>query len=142
MRNKILIILLLLSNCLFSQTEAFPQYPNPVKIPVYLSATFAEIRSNAFHAGVDIRTQGVEGKEVFAVADGYVSRIGVSPFGYGKVIYITHNDGFTSVYAHLSKFNKNTNFENELTIAAIMKNEGPYIKEWLDFHIFALFRLA
>ena len=98
---------MLLCNCSFSQTETFPQYPNPVKIPVYLSATFAEIRSNAFHAGVDIRTQGVEGKEVFAVADGYVSRIGVSPFGYGKVIYITHNDGFTSVYAHLSKFNKN-----------------------------------
>ena len=107
MRAKILIILLLLSGCLFSQTEIFPKYPNPVKIPVYLSATFAEIRTNAFHAGVDIRTQGVEGKEVFAVADGYVSRIGVSPYGYGKVLYITHNDGFTSVYAHLSKFNKN-----------------------------------
>ena len=90
----------------FAQNETYPQYPNPVKIPVSLSATFAELRSNAFHAGVDIRTQGVEGKEVFAVADGYVSRIGVSPFGYGKVIYITHNDGFTSVYAHLSKFNK------------------------------------
>ena len=107
MRVNILIIFLLLCKSIFSQTESFPQYPNPVKIPVYLSATFAEIRSNAFHAGVDIRTQGVEGKEVFAVADGYVSRIGVSPFGYGKVIYITHNDGFTSVYAHLSKFNKN-----------------------------------
>ena len=106
MRVKILIIFLLLSNCLLSQTESFPQYPNPVKIPVFLSATFGEIRTNAFHAGVDIRTQGVEGKEVFAVADGYVSRIGVSPFGYGKVLYITHNDGFTSVYAHLSKFNK------------------------------------
>ena len=106
MRAKILIIFLLLTGCLFSQTESFPQYPNPVKIPVYLSATFAEVRTNAFHAGVDIRTQGVEGKEVFAVADGYVSRIGVSPYGYGKVLYITHNDGFTSVYAHLSKFNK------------------------------------
>lgn len=106
MRIKLLIIFLLLFKCLFSQTEFFPQYPNPVKIPVYLSATFAEIRTNAFHAGVDIRTQGVEGKEVFAVADGYVSRIGVSPYGYGKVLYITHDDGFTSVYAHLSKFNK------------------------------------
>ena len=106
MKVKILIFFLLLSSCLYSQTEFFPQYPNPVKIPVYLSATFAEIRTNAFHAGVDIRTQGVEGKEVFAVADGYVSRIGVSPFGYGKVLYITHDDGFTSVYAHLSKFNK------------------------------------
>lgn len=106
MKVKILIFFLLLCGCLYSQTESFPQYPNPVKIPVYLSATFAEIRTNAFHAGVDIRTQGVEGKEVFAVADGYVSRIGVSPFGYGKVLYITHDDGFTSVYAHLSKFNK------------------------------------
>ena len=106
MKVKILIILLLLCEFLFSQTEIFPQYPNPVKIPVYLSATFAEPRTNAFHAGVDIRTQGVEGKEVFAVADGYVSRIGVSPYGYGKVLYITHDDGFTSVYAHLSKFNK------------------------------------
>ena len=106
MKVKLLIYLVLLTFVGFSQNETYPQYPNPVKIPVSLSATFAELRSNAFHAGVDIRTQGVEGKEVFAVADGYVSRIGVSPFGYGKVIYITHNDGFTSVYAHLSKFNK------------------------------------
>lgn len=106
MRCKILILLLFTYSFLFSQNEKFPQYPNPVKIPISLSATFAELRSNAFHAGVDIRTQGVEGKEIFAVADGYVSRIGVSPYGYGKVLYITHNDGFTSVYAHMSKFNK------------------------------------
>ena len=106
MKIKLLIFYVLLCNILFAQDKTYPQYPNPVKIPLSLSATFAELRSNAFHAGVDIRTQGVEGKEVFAVADGYVSRIGVSPFGYGKVIYITHNDGFTSVYAHLSKFNK------------------------------------
>ena len=114
MKYKLLIIFVLSFNFLFAQKESFPQYPNPVKIPISLSATFAELRTNAFHAGVDIRTQGVEGKEVFAVADGYVSRIGVSPFGYGKVIYITHNDGFTSVYAHLSKFNqKITDFVRE-----------------------------
>ena len=86
--------------------ETFPQYPSPVDIPVYLSATFAELRTNSFHAGVDIKTQGVEGKNVYAVADGYVSRIGVSPYGYGNVVYITHNDGYTSVYAHLQRFNK------------------------------------
>ena len=86
--------------------ETFPQYPSPVDIPVYLSATFAELRNNSFHAGVDIKTQGVEGKSVYAVADGYVSRIGVSPYGYGNVVYITHNDGYTSVYAHLQRFNK------------------------------------
>jgi len=86
--------------------DTFPQYPSPVDIPVYLSATFAELRNNSFHAGVDIKTQGVEGKDVYAVADGYVSRIGVSPYGYGNVLYITHNDGYTSVYAHLQRFNK------------------------------------
>ena len=114
MRYKLLIFFLFAVVILSAQTMKYPQYPNPVKIPISLSATFAELRTNAFHAGVDIRTQGVEGKEVFAVADGYVSRIGVSPFGYGKVIYITHNDGFTSVYAHLSKFNqKITDFVRE-----------------------------
>ena len=86
--------------------EVFPQYPSPVDIPIYLSATFAELRSNSFHAGVDIKTQGVEGKKVYAVADGYISRIGVSPYGYGNVIYITQNDGYTTVYAHLQRFNQ------------------------------------
>ena len=86
--------------------ESFPQYPAPFDFPIYLSATFGELRSNSFHAGVDIKTQGVEGKKVKAVADGYVSRIAVSPFGYGNVVYITHNDGYTSVYAHLQSFNK------------------------------------
>lgn len=114
MRYKLLVFFLFYVFNLWSQTDKYPQYPNPVNIPISLSATFAELRNNAFHAGVDIRTQGVEGKEVFAVADGYVSRIGVSPYGYGKVIYITHNDGFTSVYAHLSKFNqKLTDFVRE-----------------------------
>lgn len=109
MKCKLLIFILFLNCILFAQDDSYPQYPNPVKIPISLSATFAELRNNAFHAGVDIRTQGVEGKEVYAVADGYLSRIGVSPFGYGKVLYITHKDGFTSVYAHLSKFNKDIN---------------------------------
>ena len=86
--------------------ESFPQYPAPFDFPIYLSATFGELRSNSFHAGVDIKTQGVGGKKVKAVADGYVSRIAVSPFGYGNVVYITHNDGYTSVYAHLQSFNK------------------------------------
>ena len=134
MKYKILIFLLLFVNVVFAQNEGFPQYPNPVKIPLSLSATFAELRANAFHAGVDIRTQGVEGKEVFAVADGYVSRIGVSPFGYGKVIYVTHNDGFTSIYAHLSKFNKkitdfvrSKQYESESFVQNIIleKNEFP-----------------
>ena len=86
--------------------SSFPQYRSPMDIPVYLSATFAELRATSFHAGVDIKTQGVEGKKIYAVCDGYVSRIGVSPYGYGNVVYITHNDGYTSVYAHLQRFSK------------------------------------
>lgn len=140
MRHILLVIIVFISNFLFSQEKAYPQYPNPVKIPVYLSATFAELRSNAFHAGVDIKTQGVEGKEVFAVADGYVSRIGVSPFGYGKVLYITHNDGFTSVYAHLSKFNKvigdfvkSRQYEKESFVQSIMLEKGQFPIKKGDF---------
>jgi len=107
MKFKILIIILLCGITSFAQNDrSFPQYPNPLGKQYYeLSATFAELRSNAFHAGVDIKT-GTIGKKVYAVADGYVSRIGVSPFGYGKAIYVTHNDGFMTVYAHLDSFNE------------------------------------
>ncbi len=76
----------------------------PLDGPLYLSGTFGELRSNHFHAGIDIKTGGVEGKPVYAIGDGYVSRIKVSTGGYGKVVYITHPDGFVSVYGHLQKF--------------------------------------
>lgn len=120
--------------------ESFPQYPSPVDIPVYLSATFAELRTNSFHAGVDIKTQGVEGKNVYAVADGYVSRIGVSPYGYGNVVYITHNDGYTSVYAHLQRFNKEIakyvkdyQYRNKTFAASIFLNENTFPVKAGDF---------
>ena len=106
MRFKFLLCIFLISNILCAQDKKnYPIYPYPVKIPIYLSATFGELRNNAFHAGVDIKTNGKTGYRVYAVADGYVSRIGVSPYGYGNVVYVTHNDGFMSVYAHLDSFN-------------------------------------
>lgn len=71
-----------------------------------LSGTFGELRPNHFHAGLDLKTEQREGLDVFATADGYVSRIKISHWGYGKAIYVTHPNGFTSVYAHLQKFNK------------------------------------
>ncbi|MEZ5106883.1 MAG: M23 family metallopeptidase [Draconibacterium sp.] len=79
-------------------------YTAPVKIPLTLSASFAELRSNHFHSGIDIKTQGVTGLPVFAVADGFVSRISVSPSGYGNALYIDHYNGTTSVYGHLQEF--------------------------------------
>lgn len=102
-KSCLFLAVLLFPFVTFAQTM-FPKYGKPVDIPIYLSATFAELRPNHLHAGIDIKTQAVEGKKVYAVADGYVSRIGVSPYGYGNVLYITHYDGYTSVYGHLQRF--------------------------------------
>ncbi|MBR4621687.1 MAG: M23 family metallopeptidase [Salinivirgaceae bacterium] len=80
-------------------------WKSPLHIPLYLSGNFAELRSGHFHAGLDLKTQGKEGFRVYAVKDGYVSRIKVSPTGYGHSVYITHPDGYTSLYAHMREFN-------------------------------------
>ncbi len=77
----------------------------PVDIPIYLSGNFAELRTDHFHAGIDIKTQGKEGFRVYAVQNGYISRIKVSAGGYGTSLYINHNDGYTSVYGHLKEYN-------------------------------------
>jgi hypothetical protein len=76
----------------------------PVAIPLSLSASFGEIRPNHFHAGIDIRTQQREGIPILAMADGYISRILIQSFGYGKMIYVSHPNGYTTVFAHLSGF--------------------------------------
>ncbi|MBL4715663.1 MAG: M23 family metallopeptidase, partial [Bacteroidia bacterium] len=91
-----------------SAQNNYPQdyFSSPLDIPLYLAGSFGELRSNHFHAGIDIKTQGVQGKNVFAAADGYVSRIKVSPYGYGNALYIIHPNGYTTVYGHLQKFNK------------------------------------
>lgn len=101
MKTTLLYILLLFS---FFCTAQQRYYTDPMKIPLLLSGSFAELRSNHFHSGIDIKTEGVTGQPVYAVADGYISRIAVSPTGYGKVLYINHPNGTTSVYGHLSKF--------------------------------------
>ena len=89
-----------------SAQATYPQnlFISPVDIPLLLSGTFAELRGNHFHSGIDIKTQGTEGKKVVAVTDGSISRIKVSPYGFGKAIYIQHPNGFTTVYGHLRNF--------------------------------------
>lgn len=79
-------------------------FQSPLDVPLVISGTFGELRSNHFHAGLDIKTQGVEGLKVFASADGYISRIKIQHYGYGKALYITHPNGYQTVYAHLKKF--------------------------------------
>jgi len=76
----------------------------PIDIPLFLSGNFAELRPGHFHSGIDIKTQSREGFKVHAVQNGYISRIKVSPTGYGKCIYINHPDGYTSVYGHLKEY--------------------------------------
>jgi len=91
------------SHLLHAQADS-AVFRSPLDIPLTLAGTFGEIRVSHFHSGIDIRTNGKEGLPVYAVADGYVSRIKISRTAYGKAIYINHPNGYTTVYAHLQKF--------------------------------------
>lgn len=104
MRKKIALFCLfyIIISCVFAQAK-YPKdyFRSPLDIPLYLSGNFGELRNNHFHSGIDIKTNGVEGLNVYTVADGYVSRIKVSSTGYGNAIYITHPNGYLSLYGHL-----------------------------------------
>lgn len=103
----IISLLILLSIPVFSQEDTtIPKdyFRSPMDIPLALSGNFGELRSNHFHAGIDIKTQGVEGKNIYATAEGYVCRIKIQHYGYGKVIYVRHPNGYTTTYAHLKNF--------------------------------------
>ena len=96
------------------------QYIEPLKIPLFLSGNFGELRNDHFHSGIDLKTQGTTNIPVYAVEKGHVSRILVSPTGFGYALYVDHPDGRTSVYAHLDRFTskiadyvKEKQYENE-----------------------------
>jgi murein DD-endopeptidase MepM/ murein hydrolase activator NlpD len=133
--KKLLFILVLHSYFLvFSQGDAslnstYPEhyFQNPLDIPLILSGTFGELRTNHFHAGLDLKTEQKEGLKVFASAEGYISRIKISHWGYGKAIYVTHPNGYTTVYAHLQKFNKR--IENYIKLK-------QYKKESFEIQVF------
>jgi len=94
----------LLLHLLPLSAQPAPYYNAPMRIPLSLSANFAEVRSNHLHSGVDFRTDGKEGEPVYAVAQGYIQRVVVRPDGYGKALYLRHPNGTYSVYAHLREF--------------------------------------
>lgn len=77
----------------------------PLEIPLRLAGNFCEIRSNHFHSGLDFKTQGKEGARVLAASGGHISRIKISSRGFGRVLYMDHPTGYTTVYAHLNSFN-------------------------------------
>lgn len=104
-----MILALVLGGMLSAQAQHVQEskFCSPFDFPILLSANFGELRPNHFHNGLDIKTQGVTGKPIHCIADGYVSRVAVLHGGYGQVIYVTHPNGLTSVYGHVISFAKN-----------------------------------
>jgi len=105
--KSLFILILYIVPCLANSQTKYPTnyFSNPLQIPLILNGNFGESRSNHFHSGIDIKTQFKEGFKVFSAAEGYVSRIKIAHGGFGKAIYINHPNGYTTVYAHLKKFN-------------------------------------
>src|SRR6478752_6324394 len=106
MKKVIITTLLLLFIHTLINAQNYPQgyFRDPLNIPIQLAANFGELRSDHFHMGLDIRTQSKENLPVYAAADGYVSRIKIEKYGYGRAIYINHPNGYTTLYEHLNSF--------------------------------------
>ncbi|MBP9080720.1 MAG: M23 family metallopeptidase [Flavobacteriales bacterium] len=96
---------LILLSSLASGQGMHPAMGHPMDLPVEVAGNFMELRSNHFHSGIDLKTNGRTGLPVKATADGWVSRIKISPWGYGKAVYLSHPSGYTSVYGHLDRLN-------------------------------------
>ena len=105
---RILLIIIYIIPWIINSQEKYPKnyFSKPVEIPLILSGNFGESRTNHFHSGIDIKTQSKEGLNIISSANGYVSRIKIAHGGFGKALYIDHYNGFTTVYGHLKKFNK------------------------------------
>lgn len=109
MRKLILSVILSFSFIICeSKTDggSYPQgyFRNPLDIPILLAGNFGECRPNHFHSGIDIKTGGKENLPVYAAAEGYVSRIKMEKGGFGHALYVTHPEGYTTLYAHLNNF--------------------------------------
>ncbi|MGJ8593280.1 MAG: M23 family metallopeptidase [Aquaticitalea sp.] len=102
---KHLIAALIFTQIVFAQVD-YPKdyFRSPLDVPLILSGSFAELRTNHFHSGLDIKTQQRTGLNVYSVAEGYISRIKIQHYGYGKALYVTHPNGYTTVYGHLDAF--------------------------------------
>lgn len=98
------LVCLMLPVALYSKTT-LPDLHRPLDIPLVLSGNFGELRNNHFHSGLDFKTQGKTGFKIYCADDGYVSRVLVSPWGFGRAVYVVHPaTGLTTVYGHLDSF--------------------------------------
>src|SRR3982750_4819689 len=77
----------------------------PVQAKIGLAANFGELRPNHYHMGFDCKTDQKQNMHVVAAADGYIAKVKIEPYGFGRAIYINHPNGFTTLYAHLNNFN-------------------------------------
>ena len=130
----VFMFVLTCSNVLNAQGALGPKFISPLEGDLRLSGNFGELRSSHFHAGLDIKTNLTIGKPVYAAADGYVSRLKVAHFGYGKALYLTHQDGFSSVYAHLDRFSpsiqdyiKQTQYKKEQFQVELFPSKDQFI---------------
>lgn len=122
MKHTALTIVFFASLLASAQHGSFQGFRSPLDISLNLSGNFGEFRTNHFHSGLDIKTQGREGLPVYAVTYGCVSRIKVSAYGYGNVVYIDHPNGYTTVYAHLSEFKE--------PIASYLRESQYELEKW------------
>lgn len=101
-----LTLFLLLITGYASSQDTYPEgyFRNPLDIPISLSGNFGELRPNHYHMGIDLKTNQRENLSVYAAAEGFISRIKIEPGGFGRAIYITHPNGYTTLYAHLNNF--------------------------------------
>src|SRR5215211_6679476 len=101
---RLIIFLILLS--VTASGQGYPQdyFRNPLSIPILLAGNFGECRPGHFHSGIDIKTEGKENLPVYAPADGFISRIKMDKGGFGHALYVTHPNGYTTLYAHLNDF--------------------------------------
>lgn len=105
MNLRNIAIALIISSCGSITADTLPDLARPLEIPLVLSGNFGELRSNHFHSGLDFKTQGKTGFAIRCADDGYVARVLVSPWGYGRAVYVAHPaTGLTTVYGHLDSF--------------------------------------
>jgi len=127
--KKILIIFLLFTAGITHAQSSIPSnyFHKPLDIDLVLAGYFGELRSNHFHSGFDIKTQQRQGLNVLAAGPGYISRINIQHYGYGKALYIQHPNGYTTVYGHLKEFSPE--------IEAYIKKQ-QYAKESYEIEVF------